>query len=70
MNLNPGLKIALSAKFELDEVIILKIIQVFCFFFCFFQCNTRAVQETAELTQTILGFITADYEECPIRSYL
>ena len=32
MNLNSGPKITLSTKFEFDQVIILKIIQVFLFF--------------------------------------
>ena len=32
MSLNSGPKITLSTKFELDQVIILNIIQVFCFF--------------------------------------
>ena len=32
MNLNSGLKITLSTKFEFDQVIILKIIQVFLLF--------------------------------------
>ena len=32
MNLNSGTKTTLSTKFELVQVIILKVIQVFCFF--------------------------------------